>query len=109
VLVHLGSSNYLERYQIYVNHVQEWRAQFSHVDSVSLRYEGQIIMNPPIGLPHAKRADKIMLEMVTEKKSVPAYLARAAYLRGRGRAETAEYKIERRAPLAESVQIGTTG
>ena len=30
VLVHLGSSNFLERFQIYVAHVQEWRAQFSH-------------------------------------------------------------------------------
>ena len=25
ILVHLGSSNYLERYKIYVSHVQEWR------------------------------------------------------------------------------------
>ncbi len=55
VLVHLGSSNYLERYQIYVNHIQEWRAQFSHVDSVSLRYDGQIIMNPDAAAARAKQ------------------------------------------------------
>lgn len=55
VLVHLGSAHYLERYQIYVNHVQEWRAQFSHVDSVSLRYEGQIIMNPDAAAARAKQ------------------------------------------------------
>jgi len=55
VLVHLGSANYLERYQIYVNHIQEWRAQFTHVDSVSLRYEGQIIMNPDAAAARAKQ------------------------------------------------------
>jgi len=54
VLVHLGSSNFLERYQIFVAHVQEWRAQFSHVDSVSLRYEGQIIMNSDSAAARAK-------------------------------------------------------
>jgi hypothetical protein len=45
VLVHLGSANFLERYQFYVAHAQEWRAQYG-LTSVSLRYDGQIIMNP---------------------------------------------------------------
>lgn len=51
VLVHLGSSNYLERYKIYVAHVQEWRQQFSKLDSVDLRYERQIVVNPDLGAP----------------------------------------------------------
>jgi cell division protein FtsQ len=46
VLVHLGSSNYLERYKIYVAHVQEWQQQFDKLESVDLRYERQIIVNP---------------------------------------------------------------
>jgi cell division protein FtsQ len=49
VLVHLGSSNYLERYKVYVSHVQEWRQQFNKVESVDLRYEHQIIVNPDLG------------------------------------------------------------
>src|SRR4051812_11055450 len=49
VLVHLGSSNYLERYKIYVSHVQGWRQQFDKVESVDLRYERQIIVNPDLG------------------------------------------------------------
>jgi cell division protein FtsQ len=49
VLVHLGSSNYLERYKIYVTHVQEWRQQFSKLDSVDLRYDRQIVVNPDLG------------------------------------------------------------
>jgi cell division protein FtsQ len=46
VLVHLGSSNFLEKFQTYVTHVQEWRAQFQRLQSVDLRYEHQVIVNP---------------------------------------------------------------
>jgi cell division protein FtsQ len=48
VLVHLGSSNYLERYKVYVGHVREWRQQFNKLESVDLRYDGQIIVNPDL-------------------------------------------------------------
>src|SRR5712692_9854499 len=48
VLVHLGSSNYLDRYKLYVGHVQEWRQQFEKVESVDLRYDRQIIVNPDL-------------------------------------------------------------
>src|SRR5579864_1990541 len=48
VLVHLGSSNYLERYKVYVSHVREWRQQFDKLESVDLRYERQIIVNPDL-------------------------------------------------------------
>jgi cell division protein FtsQ len=46
VLVHLGSLNFLERFRIYVTHVQEWRTQFQKLQSVDLRYEHQVIVNP---------------------------------------------------------------
>ena len=46
VLVHLGSSNFADRYKIYKGHVQEWRQQFQHLDSVDLRYDRQVIVNP---------------------------------------------------------------
>jgi cell division protein FtsQ len=49
VLVHLGSSNYLDRYRVYVAHLQEWRQQFDKVESVDLRYDRQIIVNPDLG------------------------------------------------------------
>jgi cell division protein FtsQ len=48
VLVHLGSSNYLDRYKIYVAHVQEWRQQFDKLESVDLRYDRQIVVNPDL-------------------------------------------------------------
>ena len=51
VLVHLGSSNYLERYKMYVTHVQEWQQQFDKLESVDLRYDRQIIVNPDLQGP----------------------------------------------------------
>ncbi len=46
VLVHLGASDYLRRYKIYVSHAQGWRQQFQKLESVDLRYDNQIIVNP---------------------------------------------------------------
>jgi len=48
VLVHLGSSNYLERYKVYVAHLREWRQQFDRLESVDLRYDRQIVVNPDL-------------------------------------------------------------
>lgn len=48
VLVHLGSSNYLERFKIYITHLREWRQQFQKLGSVDLRYDRQIIVNPDL-------------------------------------------------------------
>ncbi|MGA9641232.1 MAG: FtsQ-type POTRA domain-containing protein [Terriglobales bacterium] len=48
VLVHLGNANYLQRYKIYVTHVEVWRQQFEKLESVDLRFDGQIIVNPDL-------------------------------------------------------------
>jgi cell division protein FtsQ len=48
VLVHLGSSDYLRRYKIFVSHAQEWRQQFQKLESVNLRYDNQVIVNPDL-------------------------------------------------------------
>ncbi len=54
VLVHLGASNFLERFKNYVAHVQEWRTQFPNLQSVDLRYEHQVIVNPDLVSAQAK-------------------------------------------------------
>ena len=46
LLIHLGGNNFLDRYKLYVGHIAEWRQQFQNLQSVDLRYEGQIIVNP---------------------------------------------------------------
>src|SRR5215831_1038608 len=48
VLVELGETDYLKRYRTYVSHVQEWRQQFQKLESVNLRYDNQVIVNPDL-------------------------------------------------------------
>ena len=46
MVVHLGKEDFLPRYKLYVAHIAEWRQQFQNVQSVDLRYEGQVVVNP---------------------------------------------------------------
>jgi cell division protein FtsQ len=46
VLVHLGNTQFLERYKLYLAHVEEWRQKFNKLESVDLRYDRQVIVNP---------------------------------------------------------------
>lgn len=50
VLLELGSSDYLQRFKTYTAHVQEWRQQFQKLESVNLRYDNQVIVNPEIAV-----------------------------------------------------------
>ena len=45
LVVHLGNASYLDRYKIYVRHIAEWRQQFNKLESVDLRFNGQVIVN----------------------------------------------------------------
>src|SRR5207244_13296365 len=76
VLVHLGSSNYLERYKIYVAHVREWRQQFSKLESVDLRYDRQIIVNPDL----QGTAKQVPLTPWAAKKAMAAGVKPAALI-----------------------------
>jgi cell division protein FtsQ len=53
VLVHLRYPNFADPFKVYVAHVQEWRSQFARLDSVDLRYERQVIVNPDSTTAHA--------------------------------------------------------
>lgn len=46
LMIHLGNSDFLQRYKIYAAHVGEWRKQYGSLQSVDLRYEGQVVVNP---------------------------------------------------------------
>jgi cell division protein FtsQ len=51
LLIHLGSSSYLERFSLYKTHIQEWRQQFQRLHSVDLRFDRQVILNPGSSAP----------------------------------------------------------
>ena len=63
VLIHLGAQGFLERYKLYLAHIGEWRQQFPNIQSVDLRYQGQVIVNPD------KESD--------DRSTTPAHEARA--------------------------------
>ncbi len=61
VLVHLGAGRFLDRYRIYIANVQKWRQQVPRLDSVDLRYDRQVIVNPDSAAsppPPARTAQK---------------------------------------------------
>jgi cell division protein FtsQ len=78
VLVHLGNANYLQRYRVYVTHVEAWRQQFEKLESVDLRFDGQIIVNPDLqGLPRqpalTKTAPKAALAAGVKNAAIVNY------------------------------------
>jgi cell division protein FtsQ len=74
VLVHLGSADYLKRYRTYVSHAQEWRQQFQKLESVNLRYDNQVIVNPDMeGTPK-----KAQLTLAAAKAAAAAGVKPAA-------------------------------
>lgn len=67
VLVHLGGSDFAERFKIYKAHVQEWRSQFQKLESVDLRYDNQVIVNPD-----SQAVTRLVQPKVTPASTTPA-------------------------------------
>ncbi|MSO19956.1 MAG: FtsQ-type POTRA domain-containing protein [Acidobacteria bacterium] len=56
VLLHFGEESYAERFQTYLTHIDDWRQQFTEIQSIDLRYEGQAVIHS--GEPQTVRIDK---------------------------------------------------
>jgi cell division protein FtsQ len=76
VLVHLGASDYLDRYKIYVANVREWRQKFTKLESVDLRYDRQIVVNPD--MPDTKKPPA--MSAAAAKMAMSAGVKRAALI-----------------------------
>jgi cell division protein FtsQ len=46
VVLHLGDSDFRDRFKLYATHIAEWRRDNPRIQSVDLRWEGQIVVNP---------------------------------------------------------------
>ena len=69
VLVDLGNDQFLSRFKIYLSHVGAWRQQFQKLESVDLRYEGQIIVNPDSGaIEHRGGMQALKRQFTTETR-----------------------------------------
>lgn len=108
VLVHLGSANYLERYKIYVSHVRDWRQQFAKLDSVDLRYDRQIIVNPDLqGVATQSRLPAAVVKSAIAAGVKPAALVETATNGGRAKEkgeQPANKKLNRVALKKQSAQ-----
>jgi cell division protein FtsQ len=76
VLVHLGSSDYLRRFKLYVSHAQGWRQQFQKLESVNLRYDNQVIVNPDM----EKTSKPVPLTAMAAKTAAAAGVKPAALI-----------------------------
>jgi cell division protein FtsQ len=72
VLIHLGAADFLERYKLFAAHIGEWRRQFQKVQSVDLRYEGQIVVNPDGEKPAPSAAPPEAHAIAKAKASKPS-------------------------------------
>jgi cell division protein FtsQ len=70
MVVHLGAQDFLPRYKLYVSHIAEWRQQFQNVQSVDLRYEGQVIVNPDKPTVAEKPSPLMNMDDTDRKKQV---------------------------------------
>jgi cell division protein FtsQ len=70
MVVHLGAQDFLPRYKLYVSHIAEWRQQYQNVQSVDLRYEGQVVVNPDKPVEAKKPSPLINTDATDRKKPV---------------------------------------
>jgi len=70
MVVHLGAQDFLPRYKLYVSHIAEWRQQFQNVQSVDLRYEGQVVVNPDKTAVAEKPVPRMNADDTDRKKPV---------------------------------------
>src|SRR5438270_3245348 len=75
VLIHLGSTDFLNRYKIYLAYAVEWRQQFTKLESVDLRFDGQVIVNPDSrsqsGDSSAAKTQPKVIKLTAAKKTKP--------------------------------------
>jgi cell division protein FtsQ len=83
VLIHLGSTDFLNRYKVYLAHAAEWRQQFTQLESVDLRFDGQVIVNPD---SHQQSGDAPATKPQTKiVKLAPAKKAKSVSAKGKGK------------------------
>lgn len=102
VVLHLGDSNFRDRYKLFAAHIGEWRQQFPKVQSVDLRYEGQIVVNPDV----EKSADPAITRAGAQSKPVEprihadAHRSKKTVTRARSKAKNQKPRAKAQPPRA---------
>ena len=77
VVIHLGRDNFLERYKVYVAHAQEWQQQYENVQTVDLRFDGQIVVNPDMRAAGQQPLSKAVVKAAVAAGASPVALTNA--------------------------------
>lgn len=101
VLVHLGSARFLERYKVFRAHAQEWREQYGKLESVDLRYDRQIVVNPDLTAKPRAAAVTPAAAKVALAAGVPAVALAAAKIATREQAKAQPPKPQPAKALAK--------
>ncbi len=66
VMVHFGEDHFLERYQRYKAHINEWRQQYPKLSEVDLRYDQQVVLQmAPGAVDDSKATPKLPASVST--------------------------------------------
>jgi cell division protein FtsQ len=83
VVLHLGDSQFRNRFKLYATHIAEWRRENPRIESIDLRYQDQIVVNPD-GLRSVDRAvssgDRVAVKAADQSK--PKQPPNSAIVRG---------------------------
>jgi cell division protein FtsQ len=56
IVVHFGNGDFQNKYRVLLENIGQWRATAGRVDSVDLRFNGQVVVNPESPVVTAKAA-----------------------------------------------------
>ena len=56
IVVHFGNGGFQNKYRVLLENIGQWRATAGRVDSVDLRFNGQVVVNPESPVVTAKAA-----------------------------------------------------
>ena len=71
MVVYLGKTDFLARYKLYVAHIAEWRRQYQNMQSVDLRFEGQMVVNPDKAGGSPKPLPRMNADNADQKRAKP--------------------------------------
>lgn len=78
VVIHLGASNFQERYRVYVAHAQEWQQQYEKLEAVDLRFDHQIVVNPDMSAIGQQPLSKATVRAAVAAGASPVVLSSTA-------------------------------
>ena len=105
ILAHFGEDHFMERYQRYKAHINEWRQQFPKLAAVDLRYEQQAVLE--MGQGSNAAIDEAKTPVITEPVTEKTAASSAASVKGAQAKSTANKTGPGKASPSKTVESKT--